>query len=253
MKILGVIPARFASSRLPGKPLADLAGKTLIERVYENACKVSSLTKLIVATDDERILDFLKEKKIPCMMTSSLHQSGTDRCAEVLSKEHGTFDFIINIQGDEPFIDPNGLDDVLKTLQPDDEIKTVIQRIDDPSDLFNPNVVKVVIEEKSNKGSCRALYFSRSCIPHLRNHLKEDWHKKHDFYRHIGIYIYRGDVLKPLSQLQPSQLEKAESLEQLRWLSNGFEVSVVKKELSSLGIDTPEDLAKARDFYSSYS
>jgi len=243
MKILGVIPARYESSRFPGKPLTDIKGKSMIQRVYEQCLKCQLLDKVIVATDDERILDDVKGFGGVAMMTQTSHQSGTERCGEVVDKleqQADEFDAIINIQGDEPFIDPQQINRVAIQLQKQNvDIATLIKKISSSEELFNPNVVKVVAD---NNGF--ALYFSRSTIPFLRGHDQNEWHKKHSFFKHIGIYGYKTGVLKKIISLPNGKLELAESLEQLRWLENGFSISTEKTDLESIAIDSPEDLVK---------
>ena len=238
MKILGIIPARYASTRFPGKPLALLGGKTMIERVYIQCIK-SSLTDIIVATDDERIYKHVKSFG-QAMMTNPNHQSGTDRCHEVVEKLNEPFDYVINVQGDEPFIDPEQINLLSSLLDGQTEIATLIKKIDNPDNLFNPNVVKVV------KGALnQAMYFSRSPIPHVRGKNEQDWPMHHTFYKHIGMYAYRTDVLKKISSLKQTILEKTESLEQLRWLENGYAILTAETQLETFGIDSPEDLENA--------
>lgn len=243
-KILGIIPARFASSRFPGKPLIDLDGKTMIQRVYEQAAKAKLLTKVVVATDDERISEHLKSLGHEVVMTSADHTNGTERCLEALNLMQGTFDYVINIQGDEPFINPLQIDTLAGILDGKVQLGTLIKRITDPALLDSPNAVKVVFNSKMI-----ALLFSRSCIPHLRGVEVNNRLSQFTFYKHIGIYAYRTDVLASISHLQPSPLEKAESLEQLRWLENGYKIKVVETDLETIGIDSPEDIEKARRHY----
>ncbi len=239
MKILGVIPARFASTRFPGKPLVDIAGKPMIQRVYEKSLQAGSLTDLIVATDDERIYNTVKSFNGHVIMTSSEHQSGTDRCAEVAEKVSG-FDVVINIQGDEPLVDPNQINLVSACFnEPHTQLATLVKAIKSEDELFNHNTPKVILNNKNE-----AQYFSRETIPFLRNYPKEEWLKNHTFYKHIGIYGYTVDVLKAISKLSLSSLEKAEALEQLRWLENGYKIKVSFTDSETLAIDTPEDLEK---------
>jgi 3-deoxy-manno-octulosonate cytidylyltransferase (CMP-KDO synthetase) len=241
MKVfLGIIPARFASTRFPGKPLAHIAGKTMIERVYRQAKKSTLLSDVIVATDNTAIEDEVNRFGGKVCMTSSHHPSGTDRCAEVLETLEISCDAVINIQGDEPFIDPRQID-LLCTCFDDDrtELATLIKQIETQETLFNPNSPKVIVD-----GDNFAIYFSRHPIPYLRSVDEKHWVYKHKFYQHIGIYGYRPDILRKLTTLQPSSLEKAESLEQLRWLENGFRIKTAVTPYETIAIDTPEDLER---------
>lgn len=243
MSILGIIPARYASSRFPGKPLIDLAGKTMIRRVYEQSKKATGLSRVVVATDDERIAEEVKRFGGEYVLTSDHHRSGTDRCAEVLSKLPGEWKAVINIQGDEPFIQPEQID-LLAKLFDDAEVQigTLVKKLTDPADLDNPNTMKVVLDVKGN-----GLYFSRSAIPFIRSaEKKSDWLNEHFFYKHIGIYGYRPDVLRKLTQLAPGKLEQAESLEQLRWLENGYAIRTAFTSLETISVDVPEDLEKLK-------
>ena len=242
MKILGIIPARYASTRFPAKALAKLGGKSVIERVYQQAAKTQVIQKLIVATDHNDIYDHVTGFGGNVMLTSTSHRSGTDRCIEVVRKLEEKFDYVINIQGDEPFVSPDLIDTLIGLFDGKTQIATLIKPIKDAKTLFNPNVVKVV---KSISGE--AIYFSRATIPFIRGEEKEDWLGKHPFYKHLGIYGYRTDVLLQIAGLSVSTLEKAESLEQLRWLENGFIIKTAETNLESLGIDTPEDLEKAKN------
>lgn len=240
MKALGIIPARYASSRYPGKPLVDLGGMSMIQRVYEQA-KKSSLAQVVVATDDARILEHVQQFGGQAVLTSDQHQSGTDRCHEAYHLIQQEFDVVVNIQGDEPFIQPQQINKIISCFSgPQDQIATLIKPIKDPEELFNPNSPKVVIGAQG-----QALYFSRQPIPYLRGVDPADWLTNHLFYKHIGIYGYRAEVLSRLTQLAPSLLEKAESLEQLRWLEHGFRIKTAVTDLETIGIDTPEDMAKA--------
>lgn len=240
MSILGIIPARYASTRFPAKPLADLDGKSMIRRVYEQAKKSTSLTKVIVATDHEEIYNHVVDFGGEVCMTSAHHASGTDRCYEVLSKESSSFDYVINIQGDEPFIDPRQIELLASLLDGDTELATLVKRIDSVEQLFNPNLVKAVVNKNSE-----ALYFSRSPIPYFRNMEQVEWVTHHAYYKHIGMYAYRNDILEKITRLEMSSLEKAESLEQLRWLENGYKIKVKETNIETMGIDTPEDLENA--------
>jgi 3-deoxy-manno-octulosonate cytidylyltransferase (CMP-KDO synthetase) len=239
LKAIGIIPARYASTRFPGKPLVDIAGKTMIQRVYEQALKAKSLSKVVVATDDERIAGEVKRFGGEFAFTASHHQSGTDRCAEVIEQLPG-FDIVINIQGDEPFIEPAQIDLLASCFTADQvELATLIKPIQSQESIYNPNSPKVVIDLNG-----RAMYFSRSPIPFIRNSEPGVWAEKHQFYKHIGIYGYRTAALKAITQLPPSSLEIAESLEQLRWIENGFYIQTKVTDLETIAIDTPEDLLK---------
>lgn len=239
MKIIGIIPARYASTRFPGKPLVDIYGKTMIQRVYEQSVKTKGLAEVVVATDDERIAEEVTNFGGKYVMTSPLHQSGTDRCAEVAA-QLPEYDIIINIQGDEPYISPEQIE-LLSTCfaDKDTQLATLIKEIHTEEELFNINIPKVTINSRQE-----ALYFSRQTIPFVRSAEKNEWINKHQFYKHIGIYGYRRDVLLAITKLQPSSLELAESLEQLRWLENGFTIKTKVTQLETIAIDTPEDLKK---------
>ena len=241
MKILGIIPARFASSRFPGKPLADIGGKSMIQRVYEQAQKAKSLSKVVVATDDSRIFDHIIGFGGEAYMTAENHPSGTDRCFEALQKAGGSskYDYIINIKGDEPFIDPETVEQMAKLLDFKTEIATAVKKINDYETLFDPNVVKAVLTMRK-----QCLYFSRQTVPYVRGHEPETWLDHADFYKHIGLYAYRNDVLEQISHLPPSPLENTEKLEQLRWLGYGYKIYATITNYESIGIDTPEDLEK---------
>jgi len=241
-KIVGIIPSRYASTRFPAKPLVGIAGKTMIQRVYEQASKANKLSKVIVATDDQRIFDHVKEFDGEVMMTSAEHQTGTDRCAEVLSKLDNV-DVVINIQGDEPFIDPDQIDQVAGLFESKDaQIGSLVKEIENEDDLFSNTVVKVV---KSKTG--KAIYFSRAVIPFVKGVDQKDWLKHTAYFKHIGIYGYRANVLKSISKLPQTELEKSESLEQLRWLENGFTIQLAETEHESNSVDTPEDLDRMLD------
>lgn len=240
MKILGIIPARFASTRFPGKPLVDIDGKTMIQRVYEQVKKVAMIKDVVVATDDERIKNAVESFGGKAVMTLSAHQSGTDRCNEVVEKMNGVFDVIVNIQGDEPFIHPEQIEKVCSLFSSQNvQIGTLVKKIKTDEELVNPNVVKAVIGSNN-----KALYFSRAVIPYLRNISFEEWVDKNAFFKHIGIYAYRTNILKEITLLPQSKLELAESLEQLRWLENGYTIHALETEYESVAIDTPEDLKK---------
>jgi 3-deoxy-manno-octulosonate cytidylyltransferase (CMP-KDO synthetase) len=245
MKFLGIIPARYASTRFPAKPLANLGGKMVIQRVYEQVTSV--LNDAIVATDDVRIADAVNAFGGKVVMTSTSHKSGTDRCFEAYTKTPGDFDVIINIQGDEPFIQPVQLQAIMDCFKdPQTQIATLVKPFI-PSDgydaLENVNSPKVDVNK-----NMQALYFSRSIIPYFRNKDRKDWLTGHTYYKHIGLYAYRAEVLREITSLPQSPLEITESLEQLRWLENGYVIKVGISEVETIGIDTPEDLEKAEAF-----
>jgi len=241
MNIIGIIPARYASTRFPGKPLAIIHGKSMIQRVYEQVSLAKTISKIIVATDDERIAAHVKAFGGNVCMTSENHNSGTERCFEVVETiKDLAMDVVINIQGDEPYINPTQIDLLATAFEKKEiEIATLIKKIHQNEELLSPNVVKVVKDLHQ-----RAIYFSRSPIPFLRGCLQEDWLKKADYYKHIGIYAYRSAILQKIVTLPLSKLEKTESLEQLRWIENGFSVHTAITEFESIAIDTPEDLKK---------
>ena len=237
MNILGIIPARYASTRFPGKPLVDIAGKSMIRRVYEQAKKCADLSGLVVATDDERIFNHVIDFGGLAEMTSSDHQSGTDRCAEV-AKKHPQYDVIINIQGDEPYIDPAQIGLLTACFKnADTQIATLVKKVQTEQELFNPHSPKVVINKLSE-----AVYFSRSPLPHIRGQEQQNWLNYYIYFKHIGIYGYRAEILKQITKLPVSSLEKAESLEQLRWIENGYRIKVAETEVETFAVDTPEDL-----------
>jgi len=236
---LGIIPARFASTRFPGKPLVEISGKTMVRRVYEQASQ-SALDEVVVATDDQRIFTHVQDFGGNVVMTSPAHRSGTDRCAEVAAlPQYVDFEIIVNIQGDEPFIQPAQIDLAVGVLSKNKNcpIATLAKQIEMPGALFDPNAVKVVFGQ-----NMQALYFSRSPVPFLRNFPQQDWLAKGAFYKHIGLYAFRREVLPALAALPPGRLELAESLEQLRWLENGFAIQIALTEFETTGIDVPEDL-----------
>lgn len=242
MKILGIIPARYASTRFPGKPLVQIKGKSMIQRVYEQACKAKSLADVIVATDDERIATEVKQFGGKFILTGSDHLSGTDRCAEVATNVTG-YDAIINIQGDEPYIDPEQIDLLASCFNEKDvQLATLIKKINTENELFNVNIPKVIINTKGE-----AIYFSRQTIPYIRSEEKENWLKANQFYKHIGIYGYTYRALLEITKLPLSSLELAESLEQLRWIENGYRIKTKVTEIETIAIDIPEDLIKIND------
>jgi 3-deoxy-manno-octulosonate cytidylyltransferase (CMP-KDO synthetase) len=244
MQFIGIIPARYASTRFPGKPLVDIDGISMIRRVYEQAIKCNKLEKVVVATDDQRIFEHVKQFG-HVVYTSEHHPSGTDRCFEAASLLSGEIylggnDVIVNIQGDEPYINPEQIDDICNCFERDDvQIATLVKKVRNTAELFDPNVVKVV-----TSGSGRALYFSRSPIPYARDANQEDWLGKGSFYRHIGMYAYRYKVLGMITKLPVSMLEKTESLEQLRWLENNISIHTMETNYDSIAVDTPDDLKK---------
>lgn len=242
MKFIGIIPARYASTRFPGKPLADMKGKYMIQRVYEQACKV--LDRVCVATDDERIFNAVQSFGGQVVMTSERHRSGTDRCFEAYTNLGDGEEVVINIQGDEPFIKPEQIESLIACFDsPQTQIATLVRPFEATEGyeaLANPNSPKVVMNERHE-----ALYFSRSIIPYLRGVDPEQWLSRHVYYKHIGMYGYRADVLSEITRLPQSSLELAESLEQLRWLQNGYTVKVGITTQETIGIDTPADLQKA--------
>jgi len=251
MQFIGIIPARYASTRFPGKPLALIGDKPMIQRVYEQAKK--ALDKVVVATDDERIYNAVKGFGGEVVMTRTDHTCGTERCLEAFEKmsdrcavRSQMSDYvIINIQGDEPFIQPEQIE-AIKSCFPT-EIATLVKPYtekDSWDDLENPNTPKVVFSEVDH----HAVLFSRSIIPYLRGIDKADWLKQGKHYRHIGMYAYRADILKQITQLPQSEMEKNESLEQLRWLENGYQIKVAVCNTYSMGIDTPADLEKANNY-----
>jgi 3-deoxy-manno-octulosonate cytidylyltransferase (CMP-KDO synthetase) len=244
MAVLGIIPARYASTRFPGKPLARIHGKSMIRRVYEQCLLAGKPDKIVVATDDERIFNHVRGFGGEVVMTGQQHPNGTSRCAEALSiieKETGkTIDFVINIQGDEPYINPAQIDKVASLLEKAPvHIATLGRKIGGKEDLFDPNVVKLV----TNKDH-KALYFSRQPVPYVRDAENDQWPLKADFYKHIGIYGYKRDVLQEIVRLSPGKLEIAERLEQLRWMENGYDVYVDFTDFDSISVDTPDDLLK---------
>ena len=233
IKILGIIPARYASTRFPGKPLVEIEGKPMIVRVAQQAAKSAYISRVVVATDDERISNACKRYQIEAIMTSSHHPSGTDRCLEAFTKCQEDFDVVVNIQGDEPFISPAHIDAACSCFEDSScEIATLVYAANNPEYLQNPNRIKVVTDYRND-----ALYFSRSPIPFNRNESQ-----KHSFLLHIGLYAYRSETLKKIAVLPPSELEEIEMLEQLRWLQNGYKIKTQKVDSPAISIDTPEDL-----------
>jgi 3-deoxy-manno-octulosonate cytidylyltransferase (CMP-KDO synthetase) len=244
MNFIGIIPARYHSTRFPGKSLADICGKTMIQRVYEQAQK--AMEEVWVATDDERIVEAVKGFGGNVLMTSLDHLSGTDRCAEAALKAAEltgkVYDVVVNIQGDEPFMQPREIELIREcfTGMPDTEIATLIQPILKNEDIFRSDMVKVILDSQSN-----AIYFSRSPVPHIFGVDESKWLENYSFYGHVGLYAYRFSILQELAKLSEVVLEKVESLEQLRWLANGFKIKTNITDSDNFGIDTPEDLEKA--------
>lgn len=241
--ILAIIPARYASTRFPGKPLADIAGKSMIRRTWEQVTRAERVNAAVVATDDPRIFEHVRAFGGEAVMTRPDHPSGTDRCAEV-ARKYPAARIILNVQGDEPFIQPQQIDLLADTLlaRPNFSIATLAKKIGDPALLANPNVVKVVFSEKAG-----AVYFSRHPIPFVRDETPENWLVRQDFYKHVGLYGFRRAALQRIARLPTTPLERAESLEQLRWLEHGLRIAVGVTTLETQGIDTPEDLLAVQD------
>ena len=244
MKVLGVIPARYESTRFPGKPLVNIAGKSMIQRVYEQVVQSKMVNQVVVATDDQRIFNHVTRFGGMVKMTRTDHQSGTDRCQEV-AMQFPDYDLVINVQGDEPFVQPEQIDLLVSTLieKRDRPITTLAKKIDTSELLFNPNVVKVVFRLDG-----RAMYFSRQTLPYLRGVETPNWLVQGTFYKHIGLYGFQMDTLHKIVQLKEGRYFHFESLEQLRWLENGFDIHVAITPYETLGVDTPEDLQMAIQF-----
>lgn len=245
MKFIGIIPSRFESTRFPGKPLADIDGKSMIRRVYEQAGV--ALENVFVATDNQKIANEVSRFNGQFVLTSKNHNSGTDRLAEAIQtiqkNLRTNFDVVINIQGDEPFIQPSQITELMNCFKNNDtDIATLIKKINHNNDIFNPNKPKVIFDKAMN-----AIYFSRSPIPFIRNDKKSNWIKSFSFYRHIGMYGYKTNILLQLTKLDQSPLEIAESLEQNRWIENGYKIKLSETNYDSIGIDTPEDLQAILD------
>jgi 3-deoxy-manno-octulosonate cytidylyltransferase (CMP-KDO synthetase) len=242
MRFTAIIPARYASTRFPGKPLAILGGKPVIQRVYEQVSSV--LSEVYVATDDQRIYDTVEQFGGRAVMTRVDHKSGTDRIQEAVEKTGTTADVVINVQGDEPFIQPSQIQTLMQLFDaPETQIGTLGKLFESLEAVENPNSPKIVVDERGF-----ALYFSRSVIPFIRGVEREEWFGKYPFLKHLGVYAYRREVLSEVTRLPQSSLEKAESLEQLRWLQNGYRIRVGLTDVETVGIDTPEDLARAEEF-----
>jgi len=243
MKFIGIIPARYNSTRFPGKPMVMIDGKTMIQRVYEQASKSALLSKVVIATDDERIEQHIKSFNGNVVMTCNSHLSGTDRCFEAIEKiGKSNYEIVVNIQGYEPFIQPEQIDLLGACFHSSaTQIATLIKQITTTDELLNSNTPKVVFNNKKE-----ALYFSRAALPHYRDIPPQLWLDKHSYFKHIGIYAYRIEVLESLVKLKPSALERAESLEQLRWIENGYTIQLASTTIESIAIDAPEDLLKLR-------
>ena len=239
MKVIGIIPARYASTRFPGKPLAVIKGKSMLQRVFEQAAKSKKLHEIIVATDHEAIAEHCISMGVKPVMTSPDHPSGTDRCYEALLKNGQKFDYVLNIQGDEPFLDPAQIDSLCEVCNGETQIATQMIACRDHRVLFDKGEVKIILNHKKE-----ALYFSRSVIPHIKGKDEKEWHMHYNYYRHVGMYVYRYDILEKICRMKPSALEMAESLEQLRWLENGLSIQCVETSFDSHCIDSPEDIPK---------
>jgi 3-deoxy-manno-octulosonate cytidylyltransferase (CMP-KDO synthetase) len=240
MKTIAIIPARYASKRFPGKPLAKIGDKSMIQRVYERV-RLSGLQETLIATDDDRIQKHAESFGAKVIMTSPEHKSGTERIAEAYEKLGQHFDVVINVQGDEPFIDPHQLMKLSSVFKNENiEIASLMEIFEEIEDLKSPNNIKITIDKEDF-----ALYFSRSVIPFVRDLPEDQWLNKNVFYKHIGIYAFRSDILKEIVKLQSIQIEANESLEQLRWLYYGYKIKLLKSQFSGISVDTPEDLERA--------
>ena len=247
MKVIGIIPARYASSRFPGKPLAKLGGKYVIQRVVEQVGAV--LDDVYVATDDERIYNTVTSMGAKAVMTRPDHQSGTDRIAEALEKIGGNFDVVVNIQGDEPFIQKSQIETVVACFNDaDTQIATLGKKFATIEEAKNPNSPKIILDNRSY-----AMYFTRALAPYIRGKEENQWIDVYPFLKHIGLYAYRTEVLREVTKLPQSPLEIAEGLEQLRWLQNGYKIKVGLTEVETVGIDTSEDLQRAELFLAQQS
>ena len=246
--IAGIIPARYGSTRFPGKSLIDIKGKSMIQRVYEQAAKSSALQTIVVATDDDRILQHVRSFGGEAVMTASHHPSGTDRCWDALQQLNGDYQYVINIQGDEPFIDPAQIDELAAILNSGDvELATQMIPVNTHEELFDKGEVKIVLNDKME-----ALYFSRMVIPFIKGVDENEWHSHFQYYRHVGMYAYRRDILEQITKLPVGTLEQAESLEQLRWLQHGYKIKCAVTRYESHCIDTPEDVEKVLKLVSGF-
>lgn len=241
--ILGVIPARYGSTRFPAKALTMIDGLPMVVRVYRQAIQATLLSDVVIATDHKLIEETALQFGCKVKMTGSHHPSGTDRCMEVLSTSPSKHRYLINIQGDEPYIDPKQIDLLAGLLDGNVELATLVIKASPEEDLTNPNVVKVIFDQHQN-----AIYFSRWPIPYQRNDKEQNWNQRHPYYRHIGMYAYRSDVLQKITSLAPSYLENSESLEQLRWLEHGYKIKIGITDIESHSVDVPEDLIKLKKF-----
>ena len=243
-KIIAIIPSRYGSTRFPGKPLVDIAGKTLIQRVYEQCLKATKVAKTIVATDDVRIFDHVKSFGGNVVMTTSEHPTGTDRCVEAYVNNGEKYDFVLNIQGDEPFVDPKQIDALAAIFEgnPNAEIGTLAKLITDPAEIFDPKEAKIVFNAQK-----QVLYMSRSAVPFIKDCPNDLWHTKFDFYKHIGVYGFSEKVLLEISKMGQTALEKVESLEQLRWLDK-YTMHLGFTDIDTLSIDSPSDLEEVSKY-----
>lgn len=241
LKTVVIVPARYASTRFPGKPLVEIDGKSMIQRVCEQAKQANSIDKVVVATDSELISSHVTEIGFDVIMTSENHSSGTERCAEAAEKLTEEFDIVINVQGDEPFIAPELIEEVIKGFDDTTQIVTAVKKVTENEVLLNQNVVKAVLSETNY-----AMYFSRQAIPYNRDAITSDWINQSTYYKHIGIYGFKSETLKKLVELPVTSLETIEKLEQLRWLGHGFRVKAIVTDYESVGIDTPEDLERLK-------
>ena len=240
MRILGVSPSRYASTRFPGKSLVDIMGQPMVWRVYEQSMKATCFQKIVVATDDHRIYSAIEERGGNVVMTSENHRNGTERCVEALVKIGEDYDYVVNIQGDEPFIQADPLEELCELLDGKVQLATLVSQIENQKSLINPGVMKVIFDKSHN-----AIYFSRQAIPYIRDTEKDKWSGAFTYYKHVCIYAYRSDVLQEVAALEMTPLERAESLEQLRWIEHGYKIKIGITNYDSVSIDTPEDLERA--------